>query len=141
MRRRFAIEEQLATVPLFAHFSAAQLQRVSRLAVRVREPKGTELVREGERGNEFLVILDGTVEVRHADQLVATLGPGAHLGEIALVDDRARRTATVVAITTVTVAYLGRREFAQLLSESPEFTNAILSAMASRITDLESHTT
>jgi CRP/FNR family transcriptional regulator, cyclic AMP receptor protein len=137
VNRRASLQVQLAGVPLFAAMPEPELRRVAALAVRVREATGTPLVREGERGDEFIVILEGTVEVRHEGHILATLGVGDHIGEIALVDDRARRTATVIATTPVTVAYLGRHEFAELIAESPSFRRAILTAMAARLADLD----
>jgi CRP-like cAMP-binding protein len=137
MKRRVALHEQLANVQLFSGLTEPQLQRVSKIAVRSHEAAGAPLTREGERGDEFVVVLEGTVEVRHGGRVVATLGAGDHFGEIALVDGQAKRTATVVATTPVTVAYFGRHEFSSLLSESPEFSAAILAAMAHRVAELD----
>ncbi len=83
------------------------------------------------------MILDGTAEVRREGHVIATLGTGDHMGEIALLDERARRTANVVATAPVTVASLGRHEFAQLIAESPDFRRAILAAMAARLSNLD----
>lgn len=140
MRHRISFEDELAQVPLFAGLSPDELRRVSRLAVRAREGAGTPLVREGERGDELLVVLDGTVEVRHDGRVLASLHAGDHLGEVALLDARARRTASVVAATRVTVAYLGRQQFEVLIRESVEFVLALLATMAPRITDAETST-
>jgi CRP-like cAMP-binding protein len=135
VKRRVSFEDELASVPLFAGLSSHELRRVSRLAVRAREGAGTPLVREGERGDELLVVLDGTVEVRHDDRVLASLHAGDHLGEVALLDPGARRTATVVAATRVTVAYLGRQQFETLTRESVEFAMALLATMAGRIAE------
>jgi CRP-like cAMP-binding protein len=137
MKRRVPLHEQLAGVQLFSALSELELRRVSEIAVRSHEPAGALLAREGERGNELIVILDGSVEVRHQGRLVATLGAGDHFGEIALVDEHARRTATVVATSRVTVAYLGRHEFVRLLSSSPQVASSMLAAMATRLAELE----
>lgn len=135
MRRRISFEDQLARVPLFAGLSHDDLHQVSRLAMRAQEGAGTHLVREGERGDELLVILDGTVEVRHERQVLATLHPGDHVGEVALLDPRARRTASIVATTPVTVAYLGRHEFELMIRQSADFVLALLAGMARRLGD------
>lgn len=137
MRHRIAFEDQLAQVPLFAGLSRDDLHQVSRLAVRAHEGTGTHLVREGERGDELLVILEGTVDVRHERDVLATLHAGDHLGEVALLDPRARRTASVVATSPVTVAYLGRHEFDLMIRQSVDFVLALLAVMAIRIIDQE----
>jgi CRP-like cAMP-binding protein len=137
VRRRISFEDQLAQVPLFAGLSRDDLHQVSRLAVRAHEGSGTQLVREGERGDELLVIIEGTVDVRHERDVLATLHAGDHLGEVALLDPRARRTASVVATTPVTVAYLGRHEFEFMIRESVDFVLALLTTMATRMGDPE----
>jgi CRP-like cAMP-binding protein len=136
MTRR-SFEQQLRGVPLFAALSEDQLLRLRRIGVRAREPAGTQLTREGERGNEFWVILEGNVDIHHDHRVVATLEPGDFLGEIALIDERSRRSATAVATTAVVVACFDRHAFAELLAESADFANAIDAAVAARATDLE----
>lgn len=135
---RQSFEQQLGGVPLFAALSADQLRRLSRIGARAHEPAGAQLTREGERGNEFLVILEGTVEIHHGDdRVVATLGPGDFLGEIALIDERARRSATAVATSAVVIAWFDRHAFSELLAESTEFANVIGAAFAARVADLQ----
>jgi CRP-like cAMP-binding protein len=134
-RRRVSLEEQLGNVPLFEKLSQLDLAHVARLAVRVREPKGEMLAKEGEPGHEFLIVLKGEVDIRHGDRVVTTLGPGAYLGEIALLEERSRRTATVVARTPVAIAFIGRQDFNRLLSDLPELAQQIRDTMAQRVED------
>lgn len=135
MKHRITFEDELGRVPLFAGLPPDVRRQLSRLAVRTREGAGARIVREGERGDELLVVLEGTVEVRHDGQVLAHLHAGDHLGEVALLDARARRTATVIATTPVTVAYLGRHQFDLLVRDSVEFVMALLAAMVPRIAD------
>ena len=81
------------------------------------------LTREGATGHEFIIVLDGEVEVRKGNNVIATRGPGTYVGEIALLDHRPR-TATVVATTPVRIEVIGQREFAGLMSEVPEISQA-----------------
>src|ERR1700680_3276112 len=60
-RRRASLEAQLRKVPLFENLSQPDLAHVARLAVRVREPTGEMLAKEGEPGHEFLIVLEGEV--------------------------------------------------------------------------------
>ncbi|MFI5053720.1 MAG: cyclic nucleotide-binding domain-containing protein [Acidimicrobiia bacterium] len=131
-RHRVSFEEQLASVPLLAALSSVQLQAMAHRATRAHEPTGMIFSKEGERGDELVVILEGEVQVRHDDEVLATLGPGEFVGEMALLDDASRRTATVVARTPVVVAYIGRHDFDVLLEDSPEVAAMIHETIATR---------
>ena len=136
MDRHDRIEEQLAGVPLFEGLSKKELRLVAQLSTYLEEPEGTVLTREGDPGHEFIIVLDGEVEVLLGDKLIATRGAGTYIGEIALLDHRPR-TATVVAKTPVKIEVIAQREFAGLLSEVPEISQKILPAMARRLAAFE----
>jgi CRP-like cAMP-binding protein len=73
-------------------------------------PAGTELIRQGDRGEAYYAIAAGRVEVRQDGRLIRACGRGDGVGEIALL--RAiPRTATVTASADVTVYELGREPF------------------------------
>ena len=84
MDRHVWIDERLAEVPLFEGLSKPQLRRISGLMTRIDRPAGQVLTREGEQGSEFFIVLEGEVEVRQADRVIATRRPGEYVGEIAL---------------------------------------------------------
>jgi CRP/FNR family cyclic AMP-dependent transcriptional regulator len=136
MDRHDRIDEQLAKVPLFQGLSKKDLQLISQLATYLEEPAGTVLTREGQQGYEFIIVLDGEIEVRQGDRVVAERGAGSYVGEIALLDHRPR-TATVIAKTPVKIEVIGRREFAGLLAEVPELSQQLLSTMARRLSELD----
>jgi cAMP-dependent protein kinase regulator len=82
--------------------------------------KGTEIIKQGERGDEFFIILEGECDVwkredgADAPHEVAVLGPGAFFGELALLND-APRAATVVAKADCKLIKLDRASFHRLL--------------------------
>jgi len=84
-------------------------------------------------------VLEGEVEVRQGDRVIATRRTGDYVGEIALLDERPR-TATVVTTTPVSVEVLSRGEFMSLLAEVPELSGQIMATMARRLADLETQT-
>jgi CRP/FNR family transcriptional regulator, cyclic AMP receptor protein len=139
MKRHASIDSQLTAVPLFRGLSKKQLRRISSLMTRVDRPAGQVLTREGQSGHEFFIVLEGEVEVRQGDRVIATRGRGDYLGEIALLDERPR-TATVVATTPVSVEVLSRREFISLLAEAPELSEQIMATVAQRLADIEART-
>ena len=133
-------EDWLQKVPLFEGLSKKQLREVSSVATRLNEPAGAVLTKEGQAGYEFIVVLEGEIEVRKGDRVVASRGPGSYVGEIALLDNRPR-TATVIAKTPVVIEVIGRREFRTLLADAPELSEEIMSTMAQRLSELDASAT
>ena len=134
---RESTDELLARVPLFEGLSKKQLSRVSSLMTSLELPSGKVLARQGEAGHEFVILLEGEVEVVRDDKVIAVRGPGDYIGEIALLDNRPR-TATVTAKTNVVVEVLNRVEFASLLANTPEISSQIMATMAQRLAELDS---
>jgi CRP-like cAMP-binding protein len=132
VRRRTTLAQELARVPLFAGLSDGELGALADRVARVKEPAGVTFTKEGERGHEFLLVLAGEVTVARDSEVVATLGPGDWFGELALLGDDARRTATVVAKTRVEVGFLARHDFEVLLAELPDVAIRIRAAAATR---------
>jgi CRP-like cAMP-binding protein len=133
------LEERLAQVPLFATLPKDQRLVIAQLATHHEAPAGEELTREGEEGREFIILLDGEVEVSRDGQVITTLGPGSHFGEIALMAHRPR-TATITAKTPVVAESIGRSGFALALAEVPGLSDELLAAMASRLAQLDAST-
>lgn len=136
MDRHAWIDQRLAEVPLFQGLSKKQLRHVSSLATQISRPEGTVLTEEGDVGHEFMIVLEGEIEVRRGDRVVATRGPGTYFGEIALVD-RTPRTATVVATSPVVLEVIGEREFSGMLVEVPELAEKIDVTKAERLAELD----
>jgi len=136
MKHSGRIDDDVAHVQLFSGLSKRQLRRVSSLGTRIVGEPGMVLTHEGRPGSEFIILLDGTVEVRSGDRVLATRGPGDVLGEIALLGARPR-TATTVATTRVVIDVMSRREFWSLLHESPELSDQLHATMTDRLTEPE----
>jgi CRP/FNR family cyclic AMP-dependent transcriptional regulator len=130
--RRDAKADLLRSVPLFAHCTRAQLKRIATIADEVTVGPGKQLMRQGDRGREMLVLLDGTVEVRKNGRKLAERGPGDFVGEISLVT-RAPRIATVTTRSEVTALVITARDFRTLLREAPEIQTKVLQALAERL--------
>lgn len=128
--RRQALKT-LQALPLFAGCSPAQLRAIDRLLTEVRVSGGRELMREGERGLDFAVVIDGRAEVLRDGEPVAELERGAFFGEIALVD-HGLRTATVVARTPMRLYVLHRVEFERLLELVPSVRDEVLATAEGR---------
>lgn len=128
--------ELLAGVPLFAKLNRRGLERLGQLADQIDLPAGKVLTRQGERGEEFFVIVDGRVRVERDGKLLAVLGSAQFIGEIALIDE-GPRTATATCETDCRLILLGHREFHSLLREQPEIELTILRTLAERVRRLD----
>jgi CRP/FNR family cyclic AMP-dependent transcriptional regulator len=122
----------IKNVPLFAPLSKAQLGQVASIADEVGLPEGKQLTRQGERGREFFVLLDGEAEVRRNGRKVATVRPGDFFGEIALISDRPR-TATVTATNPVRVLVIRDTDFRAVLLHAPQIALKVMEAIARRL--------
>jgi CRP-like cAMP-binding protein len=93
---------------------------------------GDTIFSEGEKGDEFFVVVRGKVEIRSGDRSLETLGPTGIFGEMALIDD-SPRSATVVALTDVTVAPIKERQFLFLVKHMPMFALKVMRVLAKRL--------
>jgi CRP-like cAMP-binding protein len=132
--RKNAKLELIKSVPLFGGLSKGELNEVAGIADEIGIAEGTDLTHEGAAGREFLVLVDGTADVRRKGRKVNTLGSGDFLGEIALVTG-ARRTATVTTTTGCRMLVITARDFRTLLRRVPSIQMKVLDALAARLPD------
>jgi CRP/FNR family cyclic AMP-dependent transcriptional regulator len=130
--RRNQKVELIKRAPLFAHASKRELEEVAHLADEIDLREGKEMTREGQRGREFFVLLEGNADVVKDGRRINTLGPGDFFGEIALVSD-VPRTATVTATSPVRALVVTDRDFRRLLDDLPEMQAKVLKALADRL--------
>ena len=122
----------IKNVPLFSKLSTKCLREVAAVADEIDLPEGKTLTKEGERGREFFVLLDGSADVRQKGKRIRTLGRGDFLGEIALVT-KLPRTATVTTTAPVRALVITDRDFASLLKRSPQIGQGVLEALGERL--------
>ncbi len=94
--------------------------------------EGQTIFREGDRGGEFFVVVRGEVEIRSGNRHLETLGQNSIFGEMALIDD-SPRSATVVALTDVTVAPIKEKHFLFLVRHTPFFALRVMRVLALRL--------
>ena len=124
--------KDLQGIELFQALSSHDLERIGRWTDEVELAEGARLVNRGDLPHEFFVLLEGAVEVRRGEDLVATLGPGDFFGEIAILEDE-RRTASVVAASPVRVAVMTTRDFDEMRAEMPAVAAKIQQAAIQRM--------
>jgi CRP/FNR family cyclic AMP-dependent transcriptional regulator len=121
----------LRRVPLFADLDERSLQAVAILAHEVSFKAGEVVMVEGEAGEAFYVILEGTVRIEQGDRTVRSMTAGGFLGEIALVERRPR-TATATCVTDVRLLEVRAHEFERLLDTLPAVHERISAAILRR---------
>jgi CRP/FNR family transcriptional regulator, cyclic AMP receptor protein len=94
--------------------------------------KGDTIFREGERGDEFFVVVRGQAEIRSGNRCFETLGRNGIFGEMALIDD-SPRSATVIALTDCTVAPIKENQFLFLVKHTPFFALSVMRVLAYRL--------
>ena len=122
----------LRATPLFEHLSRRDLARVARVASEGTLEAGSVLMREGEPADCFFVLLEGEIEVRRRGRLLARLGAGSFVGEMALLS-RSPRTATVTATTPLRVLTIAGDDFVALLDGIPALWLKVARALADRV--------
>jgi len=94
--------------------------------------RGDVVFREGDRGGELFVIKSGKVEVRTGNRRLETLGDNEIFGEMALIDD-SPRSATVVALTDVTLAPITENQYLFLVRHTPYFALKVMRVLVQRL--------
>ena len=100
----------LRSLPLFAELPPPAVEGLAAAVTRLDLAAGEVLLREGDPGDMYYAIAAGTLEVHQSGRLLRRCGRGEGVGEIALLRG-VTRTATVTAMTDVTVYALSRGDF------------------------------
>jgi CRP-like cAMP-binding protein len=128
----------LANVPLFSGLPQRDLKRIASLSEEVWFPPGRFVIEEGRSPLAFYVILDGTARVVRgkSKQVLRVLVPGDHFGELALIDGH-RRSASIVAETTLDTIRLKRLAFRKMLRKEPDVALRIMEGLTALIRELQ----
>jgi CRP-like cAMP-binding protein len=124
--------ELLRKVPLFQGLGHKDLELIGRLTDEIDVQADKLLIKEGDFGHEFFIVVEGALRVERDAKLLRKLGPGDFAGEIALIDG-GTRTATVTADVPSRLLVVGHREFISLLSHQPDIQIQVLQALAHRV--------
>ncbi len=125
-------QKLLASVPLFSGLGKVPLRTLAESAQEKRYKPDETIVRQGEKGIGFYLILDGQAQVEKAGRPVATLGPGQFFGEMALVDEQPR-SADVRAKGPVRCLVLSPWEFWSAVGDDAELLRTLLKETVRRL--------
>lgn len=118
--------------PLFAPAKKSELEQIAMIADEIDLPEGKVLIKEGDQGREFFVLIEGTARVERDGKKIADIGPGDFFGEIALIA-KTPRNATITTTSPVRALVITDRAFKQLLDHSPTIAVGVLVALAERL--------
>ena len=127
-----ALVGKLKAVPLFSSMNEKQLKTVIAGGKQQSYPEGRAIVREGEMGVAFYLILEGSAEVRHKGRLLAKLGSGNFFGEMSLLDNNPR-SSDVVAAAPTRCLVLSSWEFQGLVEQNKDIAMGLLKALTHRL--------
>jgi len=130
------LAETIGSIPLFSGLDKKDRERVTGAGREVTFEKGKTILREGEPGLAFLLILEGKVEVRKKGKLLSTLGNGGFFGEMTVIDDKPR-SADVVAVAPTTCFGLTSWAFAGLVRTYPEIALAVMKELVRRLREVQ----
>lgn len=121
---------------MFAGCSKRELQAILKAGDEITMTAGTLIVDQGQMGREAFVVLEGQVTVRRNGRRVTSLGPGAVVGELSLLD-HGPRTASVVCDTDCTLFVLDQRHFQRVVEQHPQIAMKLLGTLAGHIRTLD----
>ncbi|HEY7105093.1 MAG TPA: cyclic nucleotide-binding domain-containing protein [Acidimicrobiia bacterium] len=132
MASKKAYVDHLRSIPLFAGCTRKELELIARSGDEIKMTAGTVLVDQGQTGHEAFVVMDGTVTVKRNGRKVATLEPGAIVGELSLLD-HGPRTARVECETDCTLFVISQRHFLAVIDDVPSLAHKLLATLAGQI--------
>ena len=120
-------ETFMTKVPGMQSLSRSELSKLVHALQEVTYAEGDAIIREGEIGNHFFVIVSGTAEYsKKSEGVVGTATQGDFFGHRALLNDEVRQ-ATVIAKSDVTCLILERQDFVSMLGNFEDFQNRVVS--------------
>lgn len=128
--------DALRSVSLFSDLRQRDLEQVAQLTDEVDLPAGHVLMREGDNGSQAFIIGSGEALVEHGGRQIATLGPGAVLGEMAIIAE-GPRVATATLTKPSHLYVLAHREFHSLMESQASVRDCVLNEVARRLRELE----
>jgi CRP-like cAMP-binding protein len=124
--------EQLRRVPLFSHCGRRDLEFLASRMDEVALPAGKTLIREGQSGHTFYILMSGKAEVRRGSRETATLQTGDFFGEISMLDG-GPASATVVTSEPSQAMVMSHVQFRDAIKGNEELVLKVMAAMAQRL--------
>ena len=127
----------LRQVALFRSLSDKALLDLSAITIEQTIPPKNMVFKEGDKGDALYIVKSGKVNVLKrnssgADSVLVSLGKGAVIGDMAIIDDQPR-SASIATIQETTFLILTKDDFRNLLADVPEISFQILKMTTERL--------
>lgn len=127
----------LASVPMFSGLQRDELLKFAELTRERTYPKGSVILFQGDPGDSLYVLRQGRAKVvligeDGREVILGVLEPGAHFGELALIDDQPR-SAHVIAMEDSQLLILRREDFRRRVEANPSVAWALLTELSRRL--------
>jgi len=130
--KKDAVSEMLGKTWLWSSLSKKDLESIVKASNERNYEPGNTIVKKGQSGVGFYLVLDGSVEVRSGGTILSRLGPGQFFGEMSLLDSQPR-SADVVAMEPSRCLILSDWSFKGLISSNPRIAVKIIQELARRL--------
>lgn len=142
--------EFLKKFPIFAGLTDEKLSKLKSIMKEIEYPGGSVIIRDGDRGEEMFILLEGDVEISKVmtiklenyeasskDKSLIRLSSKffACFGEMALMEEKSERSATVSAVNKCKLAIITRSDFSKLVESDYEIGNIVFRNLAKTISE------
>ena len=129
--------DALRSLPIFESLSVERLVPIARVAVFRKVPRGTTILRAGDRTDFVYLILSGNLKVQVSDEegrevILSNLNPGEFFGEMGVLDDNPR-SATVLTVTPCELVVIAKSDFKRCLAENFDVSLYIMRNLVKRL--------
>ena len=122
----------LKSIDLFSQIPGEDLAQVALIATEEAREANEDIFIEGDLGDALYLVLEGKVRVHRQDRTIAELGERECFGEIAILD-ASPRSATVTALSDVSLLKIAREDFEELLQEKHAIAQGVIRVLTRRL--------
>ena len=131
-----AVADMLEKCPLWSGLDRQDFKAIVKISKEQKFESGETIVKKGEEGTGFYLVLEGAVEVRSNGNTLSKLGAGQFFGEMSVVDTQPR-SADVVTVEPSRVLFLSAWSFKSLISERPRIAVKMLQEFVRRLRNMD----
>jgi len=131
-----AVVDMLEKCSLWSGLDRQDFKAIVKISKEQKFKSGETIVKKGEEGTGFYLVLEGAVEIRSNGNTLSKLGPGQFFGEMSVVDTQPR-SADVVTVEPSRVLFLSAWSFKSLISERPRIAVKMLQEFVRRLRNMD----